>query len=60
MADPRPLFPHRGLIAAAMLAVLAVVTGAALYVRPLSSDAQLAHAQGKAATTVSAVLGVRG
>jgi hypothetical protein len=60
MADPRPLFPHRGLIAAAMLTVLSVVTGAALYVRPLSSDAQLAHGQGKAATTVSAVLGVRG
>jgi hypothetical protein len=59
MADPRPLFPHRGLIAAAMLSILAIVTGAALYVRPLS-EAQPAHAQGKAATTVSAVLGVRG
>jgi hypothetical protein len=42
-----------------MLSVLAIVTGAALYVRPLTSDAQLAHAQGKAATA-SAVLGVRG
>jgi len=60
MANPRPLFPHSGLIAAAMLTVLAVVTAAALYVRPLSSDAQLAHGQGKAATTVAAVLGVRG
>ena len=60
MADPRPLFPHARLIAAAMLVVLTAVTGAALYVRPLSSDAQLAHGQGKAATTVSAVLGVRG
>ena len=60
MADPRPLFPHSGLIAAAMLTVLAAVTAAALYVRPLSSDAQLARGQGKAATTVSAVLGVRG
>jgi len=59
MADPRPLFPHRRLIAAVMVGVLAVVAGAALYVRPLSSDAQPARAQGKAAT-VSAVLGVRG
>jgi len=58
MADPRPLFPHRRLIAAVMVGVLAVVTGAALYVRPLS-EAQPAHAQGNAAT-VSAVLGVRG
>lgn len=60
MVDPRPLFPHSGLIAAAMLTVLAAVTAAALYVRPLSSDAQLARGQGKAATTASAVLGVRG
>jgi hypothetical protein len=60
MADTRPLFQHRGLIAAAMVSVLAAVTAAALYVRPLSSDAQLAHGQGKPATTVSAVLGVRG
>jgi hypothetical protein len=60
MAESRPLFPHSRLLAAAMLVVLTAVTGAALYVRPLSSDAQLAHGQGKAATVVSAVLGVRG
>ena len=42
MTDPRPLFPHPRLIAAAMLIVLTAVTLAALYVRPLSSDAPLA------------------
>ena len=60
MADPRPLFQHSGLIAAAMLSVLALVTAAALYVRPLSSDGQLARGQSKAPTTASAILGVRG
>ena len=59
MADTRPLFPHRGLIAAAMVSVLAAVTAAALYMRPLSSDAHAAQAHGNGAT-VSAVLGVRG
>jgi len=60
MTDTRPLFAHPRLIAAAMLVALTVVTGAALYLRPLTSDAQLAHGQGKPATTLSAVLGVRG
>ncbi|HZS69787.1 MAG TPA: hypothetical protein VFA72_21950 [Burkholderiales bacterium] len=55
MADPRPLFAHPRLIAAAMLIVLTAVTGAALYMRPLSSDTQLAHGQSQAAT-VAAVL----
>jgi hypothetical protein len=59
MADSRALFPHRRLIAAALIGFLAVITSAALYVRPLSGDAQPASAQGKAAI-VSAVLGVRG
>jgi len=60
MTDTRPLFAHPRLIAAAMLVALTAVTGAALYVRPLTSDAQLAHGQGKAPTTVSATLGVQG
>jgi hypothetical protein len=60
MADPRPLFAHPRLIAVAMLLVLSAVTGAALYVRPLSSDAPLARGQAQAAPIVSAVLGVRG
>jgi hypothetical protein len=59
MTDARPLFLHPRLIAAAMLLVLGVLTGAALYVRPLSGEPQASHAQGKA-ETVSAVLGVRG
>ena len=60
MTDTRPLFRHPRLIAAAMLVALTAVTGAALYVRPLTSDAQLAHGQGKAPTTAAAILGVRG
>jgi hypothetical protein len=60
MSDSRPLFAHPRLIAAAMLVVLTAVTGAALYVRPLSSDAQLAHGQAQAEPIVSAILGVRG
>ena len=59
MPDTDPLFPNPGLIAAAIVSLLAVVTAAALYVRPLSSYAQAAHSQGMAAT-VSAILGVRG
>src|SRR5438045_3439600 len=39
MADSRPLFPHRRLIAAALIGFLAVLTSAALYVRPLSDFA---------------------
>lgn len=60
MKDTRPLFAHPRLIAAAMLVALTAVTGAALYVRPLTSDAQLAHGQSKPVTTASAILGVRG
>jgi hypothetical protein len=60
MADTRPLFAHSRVIAAALLIVLTAVTGAALYVRPLTSDAQLARGQAPTATMVSAVLGVRG
>ena len=60
MADPRPLFAHPRLIAAALLLVLSAVTGAALYVRPLSSDAQLARGQAGAAPAVAAMFGVRG
>jgi hypothetical protein len=59
MADSRPLFPHRGLIAAALVGFLTVVTSAALYMRPLSGDMQPARAHGNAAS-ISAVLGVRG
>jgi hypothetical protein len=43
-----------------LLIVLTAVTGAALYVRPLTSDAQLARGQAPTATMVSAVLGVKG
>ena len=59
MADPRPLFAHPRLIAAALLIALSAVTGAALYVRPLSSDVQLARGQAGAAP-ISAILAVRG
>jgi len=38
-----PLFKHKRLIIAAMLIVLAVVNGAALYVRPLSGAAVAKH-----------------
>jgi hypothetical protein len=37
-AGSAPLFKHPRLIAAAMLVVLAAVSGAALYVRPLSGE----------------------
>jgi hypothetical protein len=58
MAEPQPLFPHRRLIAAALVGVLSAVISAALYMRPLSGDTPAAHVQGTA--TISAVLGVRG
>jgi len=57
--DSQPLFKHPWLIAAAMFTALAVATGGALYVRPLSGDMQAAHAQSKAALA-SAVLGIAG
>jgi hypothetical protein len=53
MADSRPLFAHPRLIAAAMLVVLTAVTGAALYVRPLSIDTQLAHGQSQPPTVAA-------
>jgi len=59
MADSRPLFPHRRLIAAALVAFLTVVTSGALYMRPLSGDMPAAQVRGNAAI-ISAVLGVRG
>ena len=57
--DSQPLFKHPWLIAAAMFTVLALATGGALYVRPLSGDMQAAHAPSKAALA-SAVLGIAG
>lgn len=59
MAENRPLFAHPRLIAVALLGVLALITSAALYLRPLSGDMRPASAQMKA-VNVSAVLGVRG
>jgi hypothetical protein len=56
MPDSRPLFAHPRLIAAALVGFLTIVTGAALYTRPLSGDPHTASAQGKAAI----VLSVRG
>jgi len=41
-SPPTPLFKHPRLMAAALLAVLAFVNGAALYVRPLSGGATVA------------------
>jgi hypothetical protein len=55
----QPLFKHPWLIAAVMLSVLAIATGGALYVRPLSGDMQAAQAASKAAAA-PAVLGVFG
>jgi hypothetical protein len=57
--DSQPLFKHPWLIAAAMFTALALATGGALYVRPLSGDMQAAHAQ-SAAAVASAVLAVPG
>ena len=58
MTDPQPLFPHRRLIAAALVGVLSVVISAALYMRPLSGDTPSARVRGTA--TITALLGVRG
>jgi len=58
MTDSPPLFPHRRLIAAALVGVLSAVISAALYVRPLTGDTPAARIQGTA--TISAFLGVRG
>lgn len=41
--EPAPLFKHKRLIIAAMLLILAVVNGAALYVRPLSGTTVAMH-----------------
>ena len=38
-----PLFKHKRLIIAGMLLILAVVNGAALYVRPLSGSTVAKH-----------------
>lgn len=57
MTDPQPLFPHRRLIAAALLGVLSAVISAAFYMRPLTGDTPMARVQGTA--TISALLGVR-
>ena len=54
----QPLFRHPRIIATAMIALLAVLVGGALYVRPLSGDPPAAQAQSKAAVA-PAVLGVR-
>jgi hypothetical protein len=51
--DARPLFKHPRLLGAAMLVVLALVTGAALYVRPLSAETSQAQS---AAMPVSAAI----
>jgi hypothetical protein len=59
MTTSAPLFRHPRLIAAMMIAVLAVLVGGALYVRPLSGDLQAAHAQSKPAVA-PAVLDVSG
>lgn len=41
--ETAPLFKHKRLIIAAMLLILAVVNGAALYVRPLSGTTVAMH-----------------
>jgi hypothetical protein len=41
--EPAPLFKHKRWIIAAMLLILAVVNGAALYVRPLSGTTVAMH-----------------
>ena len=57
--NSQPLFKHPWLIATAMFTVLALATGGALYVRPLSGDMPAAQAHGNAALP-AALLGVRG
>jgi hypothetical protein len=53
MNEDRPLFAHPRLIAAGLIAVLALATGGALYVRPLSGETQAARMQGGAIVRVS-------
>ena len=57
--DSQPLFKHPWLISTAMFTVLALATGGALYVRPLSGDMPAAQAHSNAALP-PAWLGVRG
>jgi hypothetical protein len=51
-----PLFKHSRLIAATMLVALAAVSGAALYVRPLSGDLSTITRSGGAEQTARAAL----
>jgi non-ribosomal peptide synthetase component E (peptide arylation enzyme) len=55
MTASEPLFRHPRLIAATMIAVLALLVGGALCVRPLSGDLQAAHAQSKASLRASGI-----
>jgi len=55
-AGSAPLFKHSRLIAATMLIVLAAVSSAALYVRPLSGDLSTITRSGATAPIAAAAL----